>query len=174
VTQPAPASPTSLRAAHVRRVHGVKGEVRAEMLGGDARRFRSGLRLRVERSGAQLVVRSSRDGGDGTVLLAFQGVNTVVDAAALRGAYLCVSGDEARELGSGEWFVWQLIGLRAVTPDGDELGTVRDVEPARAADVVVIESAAGERRFPMVREFVRHVDIPAGTITLAPVPEDAA
>jgi len=158
----------------VRRVHGVQGEVRAEMLGGDVRRFRRGLRLRVEGSEAQLVVRSSRDGGDGTVLLAFQGLDTPSDAAALRGAYLCVSSDEARALGSGEWFVWQLVGLRAVTLDGKELGTVCDVEPARAADVVVIESAAGARRFPMVREFVRRVDIAAGTITVAPLPEDAA
>lgn len=158
----------------MRRVHGVHGEVRAETLGGDARRFRSGLRVQVESSGAQLIVRSSRDGGDGTVLLAFETVNTSRDAASLRGGYLCVTVESARALDEGEWFIWQLIGLRAVTPEGEDLGTVRDVEPARAADIVVIESATGEGRFPFVREFVRNVDIETGTITLTLLPEDAA
>lgn len=174
MTQPAPTSPPVLRAAYVRRAHGVGGEVRAEMLGGDARRFRPGLRLQVEGTARALVVRSSRDGGDGTVLLRFEGIATAAGAEELRGAYLCVERSAARALGDGEWFTWQVIGLRVVTSDGDELGSVRDVEPARAADVLVIDSPGGVRRFPMVREFVRDVDVAAGTLTLAPLPEETA
>jgi len=34
----------------------------------------------------------------------------------------------ARALGDNEWFVWQLIGLRAVSDAGEDLGVVRDVE----------------------------------------------
>src|SRR4029077_10060957 len=107
----------------VRRIHGVRGEVRAEMLGGDVRRFRRGLRLQVESSERQVVIRSARDGGEGTVLLGFQGVDTPAEATLLRGVYLCVPTSTARRLGEGEWFTWQLVGLRAVTPEGDNLGT---------------------------------------------------
>ena len=109
-----------------------------------------------------------------TVLLGFQGVETAAEATQLRGAYLCVPTAMARRLGEGEWFTWQLIGLRAITAEGDELGTVRDIEPAPAGDILVVENRSGARRFPMVREFVRGVDIASRTITLAPLPEDTA
>ena len=164
--------PDVLRAAFVRRVHGVRGEVRAEPLGGDSARFRPGLTLTVEDGPRRLVVRAARPGPEGSVLLAFDGVDTADDAATLRGAYLCVGVDEARSLGHDEWFVWQLIGLRCVTPDGVALGVVGDVEPAPAADVLVIATGAAELRYPMVREFIRGVDVAGGTVTVVPQPEE--
>ena len=167
----AAAPPRSLRAALVRRVHGVHGEVRVEPLGGDSTRFVAGLRLERESSGASLVVRSSRPGPDGTALLRFEGVDTPEAAAALRGEYLCVAVESARRLEADEWFVWQLVGMRCVTPDGASLGVVDDVEPAPAADVIVIRDGRAVLRYPMVREFVRGVDVDAGVVTVVPQPE---
>jgi 16S rRNA processing protein RimM len=80
----------------------------------------------------------------------------------------------ARRLRADEWFVWQLQGLRAVTPDHESIGVVEDVEPGVANDVLVVRSGAGVRRFPMVRAFVQQVDVAAGVITLTPLPEDDA
>lgn len=168
------APPQSLRAALVRRVHGVHGEVQAEPLGGDSARFRRGMRLHVQASRRPLKVRSSRPGTDGSLLLGFHGVDTPEEAAELRGAYLCVDVKSARRLGPDEWFVWQLVGMRCVSDDGAPLGTVTDVEPAPAADVLVIEGEGPARRYPMVREFVRGVDVAAGVVTIAPLPEDVA
>ena len=168
-----PTPPQSLRVAIVRRVHGVRGEVRAEPLGGDRARFKRGTRFYVEATRRPLVVRSSRAGPEGSLLLGFQGVDTPEAAAELRGAYLCVDVDAARRLGPDEWFVWQLVGMRCVTEDGAPLGTIADVEPAPAADVLVVTENGRVRRYPMVREFVRGVDVDAGVITLAPQPEDA-
>ena len=166
--------PSSLRAALVRRVHGVRGEVRVEPLGGDSARFTPGLTLTVEGSERRLVVRGSRAGADGSVLLAFDGVETPEDARSLHGAYLCVEADAARQLGDNEWFVWRLVGLRCATPDGETLGVVDDVEPAPAADVLVIRDESGRTlRFPMVCEFVKNVDLVNGVITLLPQAEVA-
>ncbi|MBV8195878.1 MAG: 16S rRNA processing protein RimM [Candidatus Dormibacteraeota bacterium] len=167
------ASPHSLRAAVVRRAHGLRGEVRAEPLGGDEDRFRRGVVVEVEGTGRRLRVRSSRPGPDGTVLLGFDGVDTPEHAAALRGAYLTVGLSSARRLGDDEWFVWQIVGLRCASPDGADLGVVDDVESAPAADVLVIRSDSSVQRYPMVREFVRDVDIESGVITLVPQSEVA-
>jgi len=164
-------TPALLRAAFVRRVHGVHGEVRAEPCGGDWRRFTRGLRLRVEPDGPDVTVRSARDGGDGSVLLAFDEMRDGEAAAALRGRYLSVSSDLARSLGPDEWFTWQLSGLRVVSPEGNELGVVSDVEPEVSSDVLVVRTADGVRRYPMVREFVKAVDIAAGILVLAPQEE---
>ncbi len=161
-----------IRAALVRRPHGVRGEVRAQPLGGDARRFRRGLRLTTEDGSCTLTVRSSRQLGDGEVLLGFREIATPEAAAPLRGAYLCVPAEKTRRLKPGEWFVWQLVGLRAVDPEGAEIGTVRDVESGAAHDVLVVDTPVGERRYPMVSAFVAAIEIQSQRIVLTPWPEE--
>jgi 16S rRNA processing protein RimM len=172
VSAPATAAPGRLRAARVLRAHGVHGEVRVESLGGDPERFSRGLRLYPEGGGATLTVRSARGLDGGAVLLGFDEVRDTGAAGALQGAYLCVDASAARTLGADEWFVWQLVGLRAIDPEGVSLGIVEDVEAAVANDVLVVRHGEARRRFPMVREFVRRVDAGAGTVTIAPWDED--
>jgi 16S rRNA processing protein RimM len=166
MTRPADAPPPLLRAAHVRRPHGVRGELRVEPLGGDAARFVAGLRLRVEAGGRTLVVSGARPAGDGDVLLSLEGVTSREAADALRDAYLCVEAGDARSLGADEWFVHQLVGLRAVTPEGEPVGVVEDVEEYPAHELLVVRDGERIRRFPMVRAFVEHVDLAAGTVVV--------
>ena len=164
-------APERLRAAFVRRVHGIRGEVRTEPCGGDWRRFTPGLRLFVEDDARTLTVRSGRDGGDGSVLLTFDEITTEAEAEALRGRYLDVDAASARDLGPQEWFTWQLTGLRVRSPQGADLGVVEDVESSVSNDVLVLRTGAGVRRYPMVRAFVKAVDLEGGVLTLEPQDE---
>jgi 16S rRNA processing protein RimM len=166
------ASPPLLRAAHVRRPHGVRGELRVEPLGGDAGRFTPGLRLRVENGGRTVVVSGARPAGDGDVLLLLEGVSSREAADALRDAYLCVETGDARSLGADEWFVHQLVGLRALTPEGEPVGVVEDVEEYAAHEVLVVRDGDRIRRLPMVRAFVERVDLDAGTVVVRPWEEE--
>jgi 16S rRNA processing protein RimM len=168
MTRPPDAPPPLLRAAHVRRPHGLRGELRVEPLGGDAARFEGGLRLRVETGGRTLVVSAARPAGDGDVLLSLEGITTREAADALRDAYLCVEAGDARGLGADEWFVHQLVGLRAVTLEGEPLGAVEDVEEYAAQEVLVVRDGDRVRRLPMVRAFVERVDLAAGVVVLRP------
>jgi len=152
----------------------VVGEVRADSLGGDAHRFRRGVRVTVEETGRTLTLRSARGLGDGDLLLGFAGIDSPEAAAPLRGAYLCVEPARARRLPAGEWFVWQLVGLAAVDTEGRSLGLVADVEAGTAHDVLVVDGREGERRFPMVSAFVREVDIQGGQVVLTPWDEEEA
>ena len=170
---PAGAAPALLRTAHVRRAHGVRGEVRVQSLGGNAGRFRTGTAFVTENSRRSLTVRTARALDGDELLLTFDEVSSREDAAALTGEYLCVAPASARVLGSDEWFFWQLVGLRARTPDGEDLGIVRDVESHPASEVLVVDRIGTEQRYPMVREWVREVDVASGYITLTPWPEDA-
>jgi 16S rRNA processing protein RimM len=164
-------APELLRAAFVRRAHGIHGEVRTEPCGGDWRRFTSGLRLVVEDDKRTITVRSARDGGDGSVLLAFEEITTEAEAETLRGRYLDVDAASARPLGPQEWFTWQLTGLRVCSPQGAELGIVEDVESSVSNDVLVLRTSSGVRRYPMVHAFVKAVDLDAGVLTLEPQDE---
>jgi 16S rRNA processing protein RimM len=52
-----------------------------------------------------------------------------------------IAGSDARPLAEGEYFLFQLIGLKAETESGEPLGTVVDLIETGAHDVLVI----GER-----------------------------
>jgi 16S rRNA processing protein RimM len=171
------AAPQRLRALHVRRPHGVRGELRAEPLGGDASRFTPGMTLYAEDAvQTPYTVASARSTGEGDVLLALSEVTSRNAADALRDAYLCVDRDAVRRLGEDEWFVFELVGLRVVSAeDGALLGTVTDVEEYPEQSVLVVRGAAGgEQRIPLVRAHVARVDVSAGQIVVTPWPEDEA
>jgi 16S rRNA processing protein RimM len=166
------AAPALLRVAHVRRAHGVHGEVRVQMLGGDLARFAPGTVLQGERDRRQLTVAASRALDGDEILLTLEELPTREGVAALSGDYLCVQRSQARALPDDEWFIWQLVGLRAMTEDGGDLGIVRDVEEQPASDVIVVDAGTEERRYPLVREWVRAVDIARGVVVVTPWPED--
>ena len=166
-------APPLLRAAFVKRPHGVRGQLRVEPLGGDAARFSRGLRLRVEGEGRELVVREAHALGDGDVLLELEGVDDRAAAEALREAYLCVSREKRRQLAEDEWFTYELVGLRARAADGAELGVVVDVEHYPEQDTLVIRGTDGNvSRLPLVRAFVQDVDVAGGAVVVTPWPED--
>lgn len=163
----AKAAPPRLRVAHVLRAHGLRGEVRAEPLGGAVSRFTPGLRLHVDAGARSLVVRSSRAQGT-HVLLGFDGIDDPEHAAVLKDAYLSVDSDQARSLGPDEWFVWQIVGMEARDTDGNLLGVVEDVEEGVASDVLVVRGDDAVARYPMVSAFVSMVDVENLLITLQP------
>jgi 16S rRNA processing protein RimM len=78
----------------------------------------------------------------------------------------------ARPLPDGEWFVWQLVGLRVIDTTGTEVGAVDDVEAGVGNDVLVIRDGGTVHRLPMARDYVTSVDIGAGTITVTPWTEE--
>jgi 16S rRNA processing protein RimM len=166
-------APLQLRAAFVRRPHGVRGQVRVEPLGGDAARFSPGLRLRVETDGRELVVRAARGLGDGDVLLQLEGVDDRDAAETLREAYLCVPSVKRRPLAEHEWFTYELVGLRARTGDGAVMGVVAGIEHHPAHDTLVVRDPHGRvSRLPLVRAFVERVDLTAGEIVVTPWPDE--
>ena len=169
---PGLAVPASLRVAHVRRVHGVRGEVRVQALGGDLSRFAPGTTVVAERGGRRLTIAGARSLDGDEVLLSFEELPEREQVATLTGDYLCVEPSRARRLGADEWFVWQLVGLRAVSVTGETLGVVRDVEEQPSSHVLVVGDGERQRRIPLVRQWVQSVDVAAGTVVVTPWPED--
>ena len=105
-------------------------------------------------------------------IVRFAGYLRREEADTLRDRFLRVSRDEARRATKGAYLWADLVGLRAETPDGRAIGTVRDLIRAGETDVLVISDEAGrETLLPMLESVVRHVDVPAGTIVVVPQDE---
>lgn len=122
--------------------------------------FMAGERHRVERA------RHDRDAW--IVLLA--GITDRNAAEPLRGQLLEVRDADLLRDDADSYFVHELIGLRVVTDDGRELGTVTEVIYTGANDVYVVKGAGREYLIPAIAQVVSRIDLPVGVMTITPLP----
>ena len=92
------------------------------------------------------------------------GCGSVEDAEALRDAEICVRESERAPLPEGEYYVHEIVGLRAVTEDGEVLGTVDDVLRTGANDIYRV----GHLMIPATRDAVVRLDPAAGVLITRP------
>jgi 16S rRNA processing protein RimM len=119
--------------------------------------------------GATLLV----DGAAATVVGSRQARGRPVirlDRRVDRGAALAVPRDTLAPTAEDEYYVFELVGLEVSEEGGGVLGTVVDVAPGVANDVLELDSGL---LLPMVEECVLSVDLDAGRIVVAPGFSDA-
>lgn len=100
-----------------------------------------------------------RDDGKGGAIARFAEVADRNAAEALRGTLLTVPRSALPPLGQGEYYHADLIGLSAVSTEGELLGEVIAVENFGAGDVIEIRRLTGKRfMVPMRAEAVPEWD----------------
>jgi 16S rRNA processing protein RimM len=93
------------------------------------------------------------------------GVTDRDQAMALTGLDILVPRSVLPEPVDSDEYYWRdLIGLEVRNDDGSPLGRVRSLLGTGAHDVLVLESADGERLIPFAAAFVLAVDRQAGII----------
>jgi 16S rRNA processing protein RimM len=150
--------------------HGIRGEVRIDPRTDVADRFRAGAVLQCDDIGP-LTVAAVR-GEVAKPIIRFEGYDSRVAAESLRRRFLRVARNESRRATAGAYLWADLVGAHVVTPDGEPLGSVRDLLRAGENDVLVIADEAGrERLLPMLESVVKAVDVQAGRIVAVPQEE---
>jgi 16S rRNA processing protein RimM len=155
--------PTPTRIGQIVGAFGLKGEVKVEPLTSFWDRFQKGARLRLK--GDWVTVEGYREHKN-RPLLRLSGVNDATAAEALQWEYLEAILADPPELEEDEFLTEDLIGLRVVTTDGQELGEVDDVLGTPAHDILQI----GEILIPVVKEFVKDIDLEEEVITVQLIP----
>jgi 16S rRNA processing protein RimM len=87
-----------------------------------------------------------------------------LDRPVPRGARLEVERAELPPTDDDEYYAFQLLGLEVVEENGRPLGTVADVLPGVANDVLQVGE---DVLLPMVEDCIRSVDLDAGRIVVA-------
>ena len=131
--------------------HGVAGEVRLKLFGEGV----AGLKSFRAFNDGKLTIEKLRDDGKGGAVARFAGVTDRNGAEALRGTALTVPRAALPALGEGEYYYADLLGLPAVSTDGEDLGSCVAVDNFGAGDVLEIERP-DKKRFmvPMRAEAV--------------------
>jgi 16S rRNA processing protein RimM len=161
--------PWSLVIGRVAAPFGTRGEVRVRAETDFPERFRELGDVCLELAdGEERVVRvaGARLTPKG-ILVKLVGYDDRDSVEGLRRALLKVKPSMAAALPEGSYWVHEIIGLRAFTEEGRDLGEITEVLRSPANDVYVTESAM----IPAVREVVREIDLEKGRMIVA-LPEE--
>ena len=139
--------------------HGIHGEVRVVPWADSPDFLCRFSTLYVD--GAPLEAVSSRV-HKGSVIIRFQGMDTVEQAMALKGKTVQLRRADA-SLPEGAFFLADIIGLDVVDEAGHKLGILKDVLSPSLQQVYVVEGAR-EILIPAVPEFILETNIEAGHI----------
>ncbi len=149
--------------------HGIGGDLRLHLTTDDPEHLQSITRVYLDGEQRARRVVEIRVHGDGA-LIRLHGVDTPEAAAVLRGRVVRIAGSDARPLATGEFFLYQLIGLRVEDESGVELGIVTDLLETGANDVVVITPAGGgpDVLLPNIPDVIVDIDPAAGKMVVRP------
>ena len=128
--------------------HGVTGEVRLKLFGEGV----SALSAHRAFNGGALTLKKVRDDGKGGAIASFSEIADRTAAEKLRGTLLTVPRSALPPLAEGEYYHADLIGLAAVSEEGEPIGAVVAVENFGAGDVLEIERPDGKRFMVPMRE----------------------
>lgn len=148
--------------------HGVNGELKLKLLTDHPEHLPTIRTVYLGDSDEPTAVQGFRFHGDqGLILL--DGVDNPEDGKRLGGLKVRILGSDAAPLEEGEYFLFQLIGLKAETESGEPIGVVTDLLETGANDVLVIQPESGDELLvPNHPEYVRDILPEEGRIVIVP------
>lgn len=152
----------------IAQTHGLKGEVKAFPTTDDPERFEDLESVTADngRIRENLTIESVRYFKQ-FVILKFKGKDSIDDVQILKGAKLMIPRENAIELEEGEYLVPDLIGMKVVTDDGKELGTLSDVIQTGANDVYSVNTLSGsDILLPAIDSCILSIDIENSRMTV--------
>lgn len=154
----------------VTRTHGIRGEVVVKPDTDFAEtRFAPGATVWMVREGAAVpVVIQDVWFHNGRPVLTLEGITSMNDAEALRGAELRVPETALTPLPEGTYYQFQLAGCEVVTVDGRAVGTVHAVEGESGGQRLVVRGEAGEVLVPLAEPICVQIDVAARRIVIDP------
>ena len=153
-----------VQVGQVRKPHGIHGDLRVTAWGGGMPDAIDTIRLvSVQGATVQFPLKQLREIPDGW-LLSLEGLTCPEEAAAWRHASVEIRAEQIEPPEPGEFYLYELIGTKVITQEGDVLGTAEYLLDNQGQNVLAIKSQAGERLLPIVPEFVTQLDRQARTL----------
>lgn len=170
--------------------HGVRGEIRLQSFTRDLLAIATYDGL-TDKSGARkFKLLSVRPQGKDMLVAKVEGVDGRNGAEALNGVQLYVPRENLPAPEEDEFYIADLVGLRAETREGEALGVIVAVRNFGAGDILEIAPAQGPENLsdfsaeakrsklgaealmlPFTKAVVPIIDLPAGRVVIAPPAE---
>ncbi len=102
-------------------------------------------------------------------LIKARGIDSIDAANRWRGAEVAVLPTQVAPLSPGQHYVFEVVGLRVETEQGEVLGTVAEILRTGSNDVYVVRGTRGEVLIPAIASVVITVDVPGGRLVVRPL-----
>ena len=127
-------------------------------------RLRSGTKVFLGEEHKPAKLASARPHGT-SLLVSFRGMDSPETAGQLRNTWVYVATADRPPLPEGKVYQHQILGLRVVTDEGRELGTLVDIFETGANNIYVVKTADGkEILLPAIPDVILGIDLPNGEI----------
>jgi 16S rRNA processing protein RimM len=110
-------------------------------------------------------VKKVQDRG-GFFVVQIQGVDHIDQVTGMIGTEVSARLDDLAELDDGEFYWFELVGLKVVTTRGRELGKIESIIPTGANDVLVVNKGRREKLIPYIDQVVVEVNLEEGVMTV--------
>lgn len=152
--------------------HGVRGEIKILSYAESLNIFRGISRVFLKQEGGRVETKKviSVRFHKGLVLMRLKDILSRDEAQLLMDAQVCVSKNDLRECGEGEYYWFDIMGLKVYTEKGTYLGEVKEILPTGTNDVYVVSEGRDEYLVPAISQCVRKVDLKKGTMVVRPLP----
>ena len=147
------------------RAHGLNGQLRVKLLSDFPQRFQPGGVVHIKN--VPFTIADSGFFRHGQILLTLQGIEDSDAAQGLVEQFITVPAEAAPPLPEGEWFHFQLLGLRVITDQGEELGELTDILETGSNDVYVVSQGKAEILIPALKTVITQVRLDEGVMVVS-------
>lgn len=145
---------------------GLKGELRVESWC-DSPDILAGLK-KIYVNGKVLNILSARV-QKSMVIMAIEGISNIDEAEKLRNTIINIDRNDLK-LEKGQYFIQDLIGLKVIDADNDNLyGKITDVFKTGANDVYQVTDGNKNYLVPVIQDVVLDVNIAEGYVKIRPI-----
>lgn len=105
----------------------------------------------------------------GSYLIHFKEFNNINQVEKYKTGLLAIRPDQQHELGDQAYYYHQIIGLKVVTNQGQELGHIKDILELGSNDVWVVkrkEVGKKDALLPYIDDVIKDVNLESGLVTV--------
>lgn len=156
----------------ITQTHGIRGEVKVFPMTDDISRFKNMKELILDTGKEQILlevtgVRPQKN----LVILKFKGIDNINDIEKYKGCGLFVTKKNRVKLKKDEYFIADLIGIKAIDEKEQEIGVISDVLQTGANDVYVVKTPRKQEVLvPAIKDCILDVDVEAGFVRMHLLP----
>lgn len=139
--------------------HGLRGEVKARAFTESKKRFEKLSSILIDFKGdlKKYDIENVRYQNE-VILLKLKGIDDIDDAEKLKGYYIKIPRNDAKETEKNEFFIADLIGCEVY--ENDFIGILDDVFTAGASDVYVIKrKGKKDLLIPAIESVIKKIDV---------------
>ena len=129
-------------------------------------RFTPSSRVYIKR---QPMTIDSTEWHKGMAIIKLNRVDSMKDAEKLKGQLLEIRHTQLHPLPKGQYYHFQLIGLKVWTTQGELLGNITDILTTPSNDNYIVRSASGEILIPAIEDVIKSIDLNAGRLVIEPI-----